>query len=169
MFINRGFLNYFIGEFMKQKGQVAIEFIFILLIIIVYIFTVTKPLIDGAGDIVNDIERISRINNETEKISKLINNTQLLGIGTKNTINIFVPDQSTINCYDDTNKIGFSTKINVTGLNPELNLCPDNNCDRNISLFNEIHLDCGVAKLNTGNYKLKIEKTEENKIKIEIE
>ncbi len=154
---------------MKQKGQVAIEFIFILLIVIVYLFTVTKPLIDNASDIVDDIQRISRVNSETEKVAKIINDTFILGIGTKKSINVFIPAHSTINCYSDTNKIGFSTNINISKLSPELNLCPNNICDSNKNLFNEIKLICTTDKLNTGNYKIIVEKVDDAKIKIEIE
>lgn len=154
---------------MKQRGQVALEFIFILLIIIVYLFTVSKPLIDGASDVVNDIERVSRINNETTKISKTINNISIMGVGTKNTVNVFIPLESKLFCFDNSSKIGFSAKINLAKTNPNLNICPNNFCDNNLDLFDNIILNCPTTELSPGNYNILIEKISENEIIVEIE
>lgn len=151
-----------------QKGQVAIEFIFILLIIIIYLFTVTMPIVESAQDAIIDIERIVRISNETEKLSKNINEIYFLGTGSRQTINVFIPNYSTINCYENENKIGFTTQININQINPNLAICPNNICDHNLNLFSGIILRCSQENFVTGNYQISVDKIEENEINISM-
>jgi uncharacterized protein (UPF0333 family) len=139
----------------NKKGQVAIEFIFILLIIVVYIFTVTKPLIESGSGAINDIERISKIRNQTDLLAETINSTYLLGDGTVKSVIIFVPRDSNIICSDT---IGFSAKINEDEVNPEIGSCENNICDYNASIYTGINLNCSVNLIRTGQYRIITEK-----------
>lgn len=151
---------------MKQRGQVAIEFIFILLIIIIYIFTVTKPLIDSSVSAVDDIERISKIKNETEKLSNAVNETHLLGNGTKRTIFLFIPNNARIFCEE--NLIGFSATINDSEVNPEVQVCANNICDYNADIYSGFTINCLQKSFPTGQYQVTVEKINDRNISLTV-
>lgn len=149
-----------------QKGQVAIEFIFILLIIIIYVFTVTIPLIESAQDAILDIDRITRAKHETEKINQAIRQIYFLDSGSRQTVNVFIPNHSSINCYENENKIGFTSQINLNEINPEITICPSNICEYKKEPFSNLTIICSQENFFTGNYKISIEKKNENEIEI---
>ncbi|MFA5931221.1 MAG: hypothetical protein WC821_02835 [archaeon] len=145
-----------------QKGQAAIEFIFIILIVVVYIVTVTMPLVKEGQNALSDVENISRINNETQKIANTISDLSTQGINSKQTLIVFLPEQSKIDC-------------NTTGLNYDLNLkqqpypaqCPIGICSKDFNTPSNLTLACGVETIK-GPSKLKIivEKIATNTIRI---
>ncbi len=126
---------------MNNRGQAAIEFIFIILIVVVYLFSVTKPLIESTQSTITDIQNITLANNETQKIVNSVNKISLLGNSSKETLQLFIPENSFVGCYND-GTIGFITKINVLTKNPEMNLCKNNSCDKNISINDGIIVNC---------------------------
>lgn len=145
-----------------QKGQAAIEFIFLILIVVVYIVTVTMPLVKDGQNALMDVENISRTNNETQKISNTINDIAIQGIGSRQTIIIFSPEQSTIRC-------------NSTSINYEVTLkqqpypiqCNLGTCSKSFSIPTGFTLECGLQIINgPAKLKLVIEKTAANKIKL---
>lgn len=148
----------------KQKGQAAIEFIFIILIVVVYIFTATLPLIENAKGSIEDIDNITKINTESQRIVNSINKISLLGTGSKETLTIIIPSYSKINCA--TNEISFETKINNTGNNPPTTYCKNNICTKTFPILDGVNLNCQMPNLAKGIYSLKIEKQESNLINI---
>jgi hypothetical protein len=93
-----------------QKGQAVLEFLFLILIIIVYITATIVPLTKDAGAAVTDTEIISRANNETQKITNTINEVARMSNGARQNITVFVPDKTVITC-NDTN---FSFDVNLS-------------------------------------------------------
>jgi Flp pilus assembly pilin Flp len=92
-----------------EKGQTAIEFIFIVLLVVVYIVTVTTPLVGQTKNIMNDTANVSIANNETQKIFNQMQEISLSGVDSKKTFTIIVPDETTIICRDA--NISFETKV----------------------------------------------------------
>lgn len=138
-----------------RKGQTSIEFMIIILIVIVYLITVTRPIISSAQTSIEDIKNLTQTNNETLKILQTINRVSNFSLGTQETINLVIPKNSEIVCYDDGN-IGFIVKINQEGTNPQTNKCPNNICDKNY--YTNQKLDCIIQKLS-GLTNLIIEKS----------
>jgi uncharacterized protein (UPF0333 family) len=136
-----------IGDKM-QRGQVILEFIFIILIVVIYIFTVTKPFMANSQETIFDIEALTRTNAETQKITNSINKLSLLGIGSKETLEIFLPAQSKILCNTSNNTFGFIVEINSSENSPEHNLCPDNTCEKTFALNDTVVLACDVPELS---------------------
>ena len=154
---------------MKNRGQAAIEFIFIVLLIVVYLFTVTKPIIESSQGIIEDIDTISRSNNEALKIVNSVKRVSMLGTDSKETIQLFIPLNGAVGCYDDGN-VGFTTKINQrtldgTPINPSVGLCPNNLCDKNFSLPS-VAITCSYSAPVVGTQKFAIVKTAEGVINI---
>jgi len=123
-----------------KKGQVALEFIFIILVIIVYLFTVTKPLTENASEAAKDIEAITRTNLETQKVVNSINRLAMMGDGSQETISIFTPAKSTIRCFPDGN-VGFSVVISDK-VKPFPLSCPTGTCDKNFPITKSIKVNC---------------------------
>ena len=128
----------------KQRGQVALEFIFILLIIIIYIFTVTKPIIDNATGISEDIDNVSRTNNEAQKLLNSVTRVSMLGAGSKETLNMIVPANSTIKCYS-AGIIGFNTTLTVKPYPPQ---CTSGVCDKNFNMPAGLTVNCSLQNIN---------------------
>jgi hypothetical protein len=139
-----------------QRGQTTIEFLFIILITIVYITTVTTPLVKSAQTIIYDTENISRTNNETQKIVNTINELATLSSGSRQTINIFLPENTSIYCANK--NISFTT---VLKQEPWPTQCPNGNCTKTLTPILNTDLNCTpstlVGPLKT---KLVIEKGE---------
>jgi len=143
---------------MKTKGQASLEFIFLILVIIIYIFTVTKPISQSAIDSIQDVQEITQTNRETIKIVQTIQNISLLAPTSRETITIVVPDNSRIYCYNDGN-IGFRSQININKNNPPISSCPQDTCDKNYS--SKSTLNCKVDYI-TGIQKIAITKNDNN-------
>ena len=148
---------------MKNKGQAAIEFIFIVLLIVVYLFSVTRPIIESSQGIIEDIDTITRSNNEAKKIVNSVKRVSMLGTGSVETVQLFIPVDGEVGCYPD-GTIGFKAKINQrtlngTPINQPVGLCPNNLCDKNFSLPS-VAITCMYGAPISGTQKFKIAKTD---------
>lgn len=111
-----------------KKGQTSIEFIFLILILVIYLVTIIRPAFDSAQSAFEDIEKVTKASNETQKIINSINRISALSEGSKETITIILPNQTEINCYPE--GIDFIAEINTKNFNPELEACPENICQK---------------------------------------
>jgi len=146
---------------MKNRGQVILEFIFIILIIVIYIFTVTKPFIDNSQTTITDIQALTITNTETNRLVNSINKIYLLGNGSRETLELFVPVKGQIICNDIDEEISFRVEL-TQGTAPENDLCPNNICEKAFGLNDAIDLDCLIAEVN--NQSTVIVSKENNKI-----
>ncbi|VVB74278.1 Uncharacterised protein [uncultured archaeon] len=92
-----------------KKGQASIEFMFLILISIVYITTAVVPMARNAQGLVYDTENVSRTNSEAQKIVNAITNISMQSTGSRETVTIFVPADSNISCFPA--KISFATTL----------------------------------------------------------
>jgi len=153
-----------------NRGQTSIEFIFIILVIVLYLITVTQPLINSTQGLLEDIDTVSRTNNETIKLVNVMNKLALLAEGSKETIEVFPPENGKLGCYADGN-IGFIANINLrqingNSVNPQVGLCPQNMCDKNFQVPNGITIDCKFKEPQSGQRKFVLTKRSGDTIEI---
>ena len=124
-----------------QKGQAIIEFIFLILIIVVYLVTVTMPLIKDTQNIIQDTENMTRANNECQKIVNSIKEINLFGEGSRETLNIFIPNNTIIGCIN--NKINFETQLTQT---PYPTACSTGKCTKEFTT--NLTLNCEIGQIS---------------------
>ncbi|MCR4335728.1 MAG: hypothetical protein NUV57_04280 [archaeon] len=89
------------------KGQASIEFLFVMLIAIVFIVAIVQPSADLASNSTKDVANLTQLKISAEKLASTIEFVSLSGTGTRQTITITVPKESTLKCDPASN----STKI----------------------------------------------------------
>jgi len=87
----------------SMRGQASVEFVFTILIAVLFIMVIINPSVDFASKSTEDVANISKLWVAGEKISNAIQYASLSGSGTKQTISIVVPKDATITC--DTTEI----------------------------------------------------------------
>jgi hypothetical protein len=147
-----------------KRGQVALEFIFIVLLIVIYIFAVTKPLVESSQGLIEDITTVTLANNEAQKLLNSVKRVSMLGEGSKETIIIFSPLNAKVGCASGGTGIGFSAKINQrqvngTSINPPVALCPNDLCEKTYTLPNGINISCNPGNMLEGTNQVVIRKT----------
>jgi len=77
----------------KNKGQLSVEFILIVLVVLVLIETIILPLRDYSENSVTDIAAVSYLENDISKIQSAINSLSAYSEG-KLLVNVHVPEDS---------------------------------------------------------------------------
>jgi uncharacterized protein (UPF0333 family) len=150
-----------------KRGQTSIEFIIIILIVVLFVITTTKPLIENAKGITEDIVNITRANSETKRIANAATEISLMGVSSKKTIEVSIPAKATLHCYQDKN-VGFTVELQVP---PYPKDCNNGICDKNIltptSFNGSSPISCNSQFENIkGQKTIVIEKDDESKISI---
>lgn len=94
------------GLMHAARGQVSIEFILILLLMLLYISTLILPNIELAQSASEEIIGLSQTRVATEKITDTANQVALSSTYAKQTIKAFVPKNAVINCQEKTDNDG---------------------------------------------------------------
>ncbi|MDD3159399.1 MAG: hypothetical protein PHQ98_00350 [Candidatus ainarchaeum sp.] len=162
---------------LNKKGQASLEFILIMFVVLLFIYSVTFPNSVKARSAVTDISQISTMDNEMLKLVNSINRVSLLSTGSAEKINLAIPNDTNFICFIVGNQsvsdiIGFSSKINqdvsfngskTINPNSKLVLCPNNVCDKNYvaNVYSDLILDCsGLAEnVKSGYSQFMISKT----------
>ncbi|MCX6801372.1 MAG: hypothetical protein NTZ73_04235 [Candidatus Diapherotrites archaeon] len=144
-----------------KKGQASIEFVIIVFIVILFVFTTTKPLLENAKGLTEDIATITRANNETKKLGNTVMEISMLGAGSKKTIELNVPKNAVVHCYQDRN-IGFTVELQVP---PYPEDCNNGICDKNIITAKSFNgtspVDCNSELVNIrGQRTIEVKKIE---------
>jgi len=137
-----------------RRGQAAIEFIFLVLIVIVYITTVVIPLSRDAQNVISDVDGVSRANNETQKVVNAINEVSSLGEGSRQTVITFLPIDSAIYCKDK--NISFEVKLKQA---PYPAQCQNGVCKKTFKIPSTATLDCRAPNISGGKTSVIIEKS----------
>ncbi len=142
-----------------QRGQTVLEFLFLILIIIVYITATIVPLTKDAGAAVTDTEIIARANNETQKITNIINEVARMSNGARQNITVFVPDRTTITCNDK----NFSFDVNLS-LKPYPAQCNSNGtCTKFFITAQNAPVNCSLKQIiGPSKKQILIEKVDNN-------
>ncbi len=86
------------GLMKNRKGQISIEFILIILIVLVYITSVIQPTVKIATETTWDITRLSETKFAAQKLAAAINQLEASGGDGKKTISLFVPKGAVVEC-----------------------------------------------------------------------
>lgn len=104
-----------------KKGQAVLEFLFLLLVIIIYLTTLVVPMSKDAQSAISDTEKISRANNETQKLANAVGEIAMLGEGSRKTVDVFVPEDTKIDCNAITNSLTFEVTLSLKPYPPQCN------------------------------------------------
>ena len=110
------------------KGQASVEFIFTLLIAVMFIVALVQPSAELAANSTKDVSNLSKLKVSAEKLADTIQFVALSGEGTKQAINLIVPEGAAISCLG-TNLITQYALLSNNGENdvPEAS-CPSGIC-----------------------------------------
>jgi uncharacterized protein (UPF0333 family) len=96
----------------KSRGQIALEFMLLLVFILVFISAVVLPNVDFAGATTQEIERLGQARIAAEKIANTANRLQHQASDAKQTILVFVPKDSNLLCEPGVDgNIGFEVQL----------------------------------------------------------
>ncbi len=96
----------------ETNGQIALEFMLLLVFILVFISAVVLPNAEFAGATTQEIERLGQARIATEKIANTANRLQHQSSDAKQTIIVFVPKDSNLLCESGPDgNIGFEVEL----------------------------------------------------------
>ncbi|MFH1752121.1 MAG: hypothetical protein ABH821_04260 [archaeon] len=96
-----------------NKGQISIEFMLLLIIMLLYIQAVIIPAMNDSTASVQDVRRIAESNLALEKIYNTANEIAFASGDSFQTITVFIPEETKINCLTG-NRISFTTYLDNT-------------------------------------------------------
>ena len=124
-----------------EKGQVSIEFIFIFMIAIIYIFSVVEPGLAVAEASIGDVSNTSQTRLAASKLSNSINELLLSEGDGKKTINILVPEGGKIICDNTVEQFAAQPRISFSvALSEQLatvEKCTDRLCKKDLYLLSD--------------------------------
>lgn len=100
--------NYFS---LNKKGQVALEFIFLISIAMVYLSAVVLPSFEIAKNSASDVTELAQARMSAEKLANTIDAVASSSNGAKQTIILLVPPRTTMKCDTANQKIVFEFKL----------------------------------------------------------
>jgi len=119
-----------------NRGQAAIEFIFLVAVMLLFIQTIIQPNVNLAVDSAKEVARLAEARLAAEKIANTTNLVGTLGIDTKQTITVFVPAGSKVLCKEATKKIGLNTDLSHPACDAT------GKCALDLDILEEITLRC---------------------------
>ena len=81
-----------------RKGQASIEFIFLVIIILVYLHAILLPTVNYATAAANDAKRITEASFAAQKLADSINYVSSASGDSVQTISVFIPNDAAISC-----------------------------------------------------------------------
>jgi len=155
-----GFVN-------ARKGQMAIEFILIVILMLLYIQTIILPSISIAEASVDDSTRVAQARFAAERLSSTLAYVDAVNGASRKTINIYVPGDTSLKCdvSGADNTVSFTVKLNEELANRAVPLCTEDadgwKCSKEFSIPDSVST-CGsgaVFDLQVrGLYSIRVEK-----------
>jgi len=96
---------------LRQKGQVSIEFILIVVIALVYISGFVWPSIEIASSAATDVKAVADTKASAMKIATALDEAAVSNGDMKKTVSIFLPNGATLNCDAANNEIDYELLI----------------------------------------------------------
>ncbi|RLG71125.1 MAG: hypothetical protein DRO04_00490 [Candidatus Iainarchaeum archaeon] len=132
-----------------QKGQIAIEFILIIVIMLIFLQTIIQPTLTSSITTVKDVSSLAQAKIAAEKIVNAIDFVALNASDSKIEVGIFLPVNTTLKCDPAAKKIYFSSVVSMPHESCEAD--EDNNasvCTKSISTISTITLNCNAFGIN---------------------
>jgi hypothetical protein len=96
----------------NQKGQIALEFMLLLVFILMFISAIVLPNIEFAGAATQEIERMGQARIAAEKIASVVERLEHQSTEAKQTTIVFVPKDTNLLCEPGANgRIGFELEL----------------------------------------------------------
>jgi len=95
----------------NQKGQITIEFILILIIMLIFAQTIILPNLFSSINSIKDVSSLAYARNAAKKIADAIDFLSLNSSDSALQIEIFLPANTSLRCDPSAKKIFFSSKI----------------------------------------------------------
>lgn len=99
---------------LNGKGQVSIEYILILVIMLIYIQIMVQPIMQTAIDSSEEISQLGQVKAAAEKLSNAVDFISLSSGNSKQTVGFYLPPHTAINCVGSAKELRYSAEINVT-------------------------------------------------------
>lgn len=97
-----------------KRGQMSVEFMLLIAIMLLYISTLVLPNVELASDSTKEIAGVGQSRIAAEKIVQTANQISLAGTASKETIKIYVPENSTIDCTEGGSPVGEDANISFS-------------------------------------------------------
>lgn len=131
------------GNLKMKRGQAAIEFILLVVVMLLFINTAIITNANTASDAALDVSKVGKARLGTEKIANAINYVGFGGEGTRQLVTVFIPEDVTITCTsgNGSGSMGFSVQLegiaNATDCsgNPAI-------CQKILPVYADIDLRC---------------------------
>ena len=98
---------------MDSKGQVSVEYLFLILIFLIILFTVTIPFATHA---ITDSQNVSVTSDAETAVSTIANSVDIVyanGPNSQRTVNVYIPQNNTNLVYDPTDNL---LNLSLTGV-----------------------------------------------------
>lgn len=96
---------------MDRKGQISVEFIFLILIFLIIMGSITIPLVGNSIDAAMDVSKVSDSKATVQNIANAVNIINANGPGAKRTLDVYLPNTYVLNVNDDTKIISFDVPL----------------------------------------------------------
>ena len=113
-----------------NKGQISLEFMLLISIMLLYISTIILPNVEIASSAAKEVAGVSQGRLAAEKIVDTANFISLSGINSRQTIKIYIPQNASIDCDEvglTSADINFTYVLQntepITACNPPSNVC----------------------------------------------
>ncbi len=158
----------------KQKGQVAIEFMLLIVIVLLYIQTILQPAIFESSNSLNDSTKIAEAVFAGKKLANEIDFIASSSGAAKTTITLFLPSDTNIYCnatFDAIQiDIGTDSKLDISTATGATCDPTDKKCYKSIELFQSLancNMDAEHPMQSRENpNKVMIEKKEDGTIEV---
>jgi uncharacterized protein (UPF0333 family) len=144
-------------DFLGKKGQLSLEFLLILTVVLLLLQIVVVPMRDNAENNLDSFTKITYLDKSMHEIKSNVMKLSNVSEG-RLKANIYVPEDSNI-FFGDQN-VSFRSKIDVNA-----EQCPNRICQKEVSL--PIAITSNYPSLTQGRYVLVFEKTTDVDINIE--
>ena len=144
-------------NFLKgRKGQLSIEFMILIVVVLFYIQTIVQPMIETAESSANDVSKLGQIRLAAESLRNGIEAVNA-SVEARQGIRIFLPQGTELLCSNEKG-IGFRAEM-AKNLEAPLD-CPNGICEKWLET-GKAKVECGFDSLKGKQFReITIEKTE---------
>ena len=99
---------------LNGRGQVSIEYILLLIIMLIYVQIMIQPILETAVNSSEEISRLGQVKAAAEKLTNAVDFVSLSSGNTKQTVSFFLPPETSISCSPSTKQFTYTANINIT-------------------------------------------------------
>ncbi|MFH1256138.1 MAG: hypothetical protein V1494_02490 [Candidatus Diapherotrites archaeon] len=143
-----------------KKGQVTVEFLLLLLVMLLYVQTIIQPNIQITAAAAQDVSNVGRGVAELQKFYNAVLDVSNSGGDAKRTATLFIPPETTFTCSDSSAKVEILLSDTLSSYPVSSLSCNSgtNACTKEISLTS-LGVICSESITGPVAKSLKIEKT----------